>query len=193
MPEVPPFTARAPARALATLLVLPISIGAGAARAQDPPKPASVAWTVLKPAKLASTGGATLTPQPDGSIVVAGKSAEKDEYRLEFDCDLATVTGFKLEALADPALPQSGPGRATNGNFVLNELKIEAGSKLQRRFRPVALENASADFIENGRWPGQVCDSIEDVGGNGWAVYGAVGRHHELVVEAHSDVKFDAG
>jgi hypothetical protein len=180
-------------RPLPIPLALALCAAAGVAHAQDPPKPAAVAWTVLKPTKLASSNGATFTPQPDGSIVVAGKSAEKDEYRLEFDCDLATVTGFKLEALADPALPQSGPGRATNGNFVLNELKIEAGSKLARHFRPVALENASTDFIENGRWPGQVCDSIEDVGGNGWAVYGGVGRDHELVVEAHSDVKFDAG
>src|SRR5262249_41828244 len=136
---------------------------------------------------------ATFTPQPDGSIAVGGKSGEKDEYHLEFECDLATVTGFRLEALADPALPQSGPGRAFNGNFALNEMKVEAASKQQRRFRPVALENASVDFIENGRWAGQVCDSIEDVGANGWAVYGGVGRDHEVVVEAHSDVKSDAG
>ncbi len=190
MPEVPTFASLPLALALP---LVPLCTFAGGAAAQDPPKPANVAWTVLKPAKLASTGGATFTPQPDGSIVVTGKNAEKDEYRLEFECDLATVTGFKLEALADPALPQSGPGRSFNGNFSLSELKVEAASKQQRRFRPVALENASADFVENGRWAGQVCDSVEDVPGNGWAVYGAVGKDHELVVEAHTDVKFDAG
>ena len=173
--------------------VLALAVPGAAAHGQDPPKPATVAWTVLKPTKLASTGGATFTAQPDGSIAVSGKSAEKDEYRLEFECDLATVTGLRLEALADPALPQSGPGRAFNGNFALNEMKIEAASKLQRRFRPVTLQNASADFIENGRWPGQVCDSVEDVGANSWAVHGGVGRDHELVVETHADVRFDAG
>jgi len=173
--------------------VLALAALGGGAHGQDPPKPASVAWTVLKPAKLASTGGATFTAQPDGSIAVSGKSAEKDEYRLEFECDLATVTGLKLEALADPALPKSGPGRASNGNFVLSEMKVEAVSKLTRRARPVALQNASADFIESGRWAGQVCDSVEDVGANGWAVYGDVGRDHDLVVETHADVKFDAG
>src|SRR5262249_58664976 len=127
-------------------LALPRPALAGDARAQDPRKPAAVAWTVLKPAKLASTAGATFTPQPDGSIAVGGKSGEKDEYHLGFECDLATVTGFRLEALADPALPQSGPGRAFNGNLALNEMKGEAASEQQRRFRPVALEDAPADF-----------------------------------------------
>lgn len=160
-------------------------------RAQDPASKAAVHWSVLKPSKLVSNGGATFTPQPDGSIVVSGKSAEKDVYRLEFDTDLTTITGFRLEALSDPALPHGGPGRASNGNFVLNEMKIAASSKLQPRPKPVALQNASADFIESGRWPGQVCDAIEDAGSNGWAVYGAVGKDHELVVETVDDVKFD--
>ena len=159
--------------------------------AQDPGAKPAVHWSVLKPAKLASNGGATFTPQPDGSIVVSGKSADKDVYRLEFDTDLATVTGFRLEALADPALPHGGPGRAANGNFVLSEMKIGASNKLQPRFRPVPLQNASTDFIETGRWPAQVCDAIEDAGGNGWAVYGAVGKDHEVVVETVDDVKLD--
>lgn len=174
--------------ALAALVVF---LAAPPLRAQAAAPKAAIRWSVLKPSKLSSNGGATFTPQPDGSIVVGGKSAEKDVYRLEFETDLATITGFRLEALSDPALPQGGPGRASNGNFVLNEMKIGAASKLQPRFKPVALQNASADFIEAGRWPGQVCDAIEDAGGNGWAVYGAVGKDHELVVETVDDVRVD--
>src|SRR5262245_58922233 len=92
-------------RALAPLATIALLSNAPAAMAQDPGAKAAVHWSLLKPARLASNGGATFTPQPDGSIAVSGKSAEKDVYKLEFDTDLATVTGLRLEALADPALP----------------------------------------------------------------------------------------
>jgi hypothetical protein len=182
---------RLPRRALAPLTTLALLAAAPVLHAQDPAPKSAVHWSLLKPTRLASNGGATFTPQPDGSIVVSGKSAEKEVYRLEFDTDLATMTGLRLEALADPALPQGGPGRAANGNFVLNEMKVESWTKLQVRSKPVPLQNASADFIEAGRWPAQVCDAIEDAGGNGWAVFGAVGKDHELVVETVDDVKLE--
>ena len=35
------------------------------------------------------------------------------------------ITGIRLEVLADKSLPAKGPGRAPNGNFVLNDFKVE--------------------------------------------------------------------
>jgi hypothetical protein len=149
------------------------------------------AWTVLAPFKAVSAGGSTFTPQADGSILVAGANPEKDVWTLDFETDLAPITAIRLEALADESLPAKGPGRASNGNFVLNELRVEASAKLAFRLKPVELQRASCDFIQSGYRPEQVHDG-QDLGGeNGWAVHGETGKSHELVVETHRDVAFD--
>ena len=51
-----------------------------------------------------------------------------------------------------PSLPANGPGRAANGNFVLSELHVAAVpvADPQAKAIAVALENASADFEQNG-------------------------------------------
>src|SRR5205823_2291210 len=83
-------------------------------------------WTALEPENLKSSGGATLTKQKDNSILVSGeKNATPDIYTLTATTKLKGVTAVRLEALTDPALPAKGPGRAPNGNFVLNEFKVQ--------------------------------------------------------------------
>src|SRR3712207_7146020 len=42
------------------------------------------------------------------------------------ETDLKEITGIRLEVLADPRLPQNGPGRAKDGNFVLTEFELKA-------------------------------------------------------------------
>jgi hypothetical protein len=38
------------------------------------------------------------------------------------------ITGFRLEVLADPSLISDGPGRSANGNIVLSDFAVSAGS-----------------------------------------------------------------
>ncbi len=160
--------------------------------AQSPPAAAPVAdpWVVLKPVKLASEGGATFTVLPDGSIAVSGANPEKDLWTLDFETDVRPLTALRLEALADDALPERGPGRAGNGNFVLNELVLEASAKLAVRFKPSPIGNASCDFIEGNRRATDVHDGELQSGGNGWAVFGATGANHVLMVETKRDLDF---
>ncbi len=87
-------------------------------------------WQGLKLTEGKSTAGATLTANPDHSIIVTGPLT-KDTYTLTFDTDLADVTGLRIEALADQTLPSNGPGRAPNGNFVLNELTLSVANSEQ--------------------------------------------------------------
>src|SRR5262245_51044772 len=56
-------------------------------------------WVVPKPVKLVSAGGATFTPQADGSIAVGGANPDKDTWTLDFEVDLRGITALKLEAL----------------------------------------------------------------------------------------------
>src|SRR5262249_42237950 len=81
-------------------------------------------WIALDPAEMKSSGGATLTKQPDGSILVSGKLSPTDTYTVTARTDLMGITAIRLEVLPDKSLPGQGPGRAPNGNFVLSEIKV---------------------------------------------------------------------
>ena len=83
-------------------------------------------WTVLDVTEAKSRGGATLTKQPDGSILASGKNPSPEFYTIKAKVDLKRVTAIRLEVLTDPSLPANGPGRAPNGNFVLNDIKVKA-------------------------------------------------------------------
>lgn len=83
-------------------------------------------WNVLAPQTLVSGAGQTLTVQPDGSVLASGSNPWADEVRFTTTTSLRGITGFRLEVFADPSFPVNGPGRASNGNFVLTELLLDA-------------------------------------------------------------------
>jgi len=84
----------------------------------------SSAWTVLQPTSMTSSGGATLTKQADESILASGAHDNRDGYTITAPTDLKNITAFRIEALPDESLPAKGPGRAGDGNFVLNDFKV---------------------------------------------------------------------
>ena len=106
-------------------------------------------WLVLKPNMLTTTNGSILTKQPDGSIVASGPN-RNGVVTVTAETDLIGITGVRLEVLADASLPQNGPGRASDGNFVLNEIELIAAPKADpKQGKSVKLANALADFNQN--------------------------------------------
>jgi hypothetical protein len=83
-------------------------------------------WTILTPDNLVSSGGATMTLLNDGSVLVGGLLPGIDTYTFSANSSPTPITGFRLEVLTDASLPANGPGRASNGNFVLTEFAIVA-------------------------------------------------------------------
>ena len=83
-------------------------------------------WTVLNLTNLVSSAGSTLTVLGDGSVLASGPVPSIDIYTFSANTNLTGVTGFRLEVLIDASLPNGGPGRAGNGNFVLSEFAITA-------------------------------------------------------------------
>jgi hypothetical protein len=89
------------------------------------------AWEILAPIRATATF-ATLHRESDKSIRADAVLNSRDVYRVTFMTRRAGVTGFRLEVLEDPRIPQSktsgqfnhGPGRADNGNFELTELTV---------------------------------------------------------------------
>jgi hypothetical protein len=91
----------------------------------------------------------------------------------------------------DAALPAGGPGRATNGNFVLSELKLSAAPKSDpSKAEPVALQNASADFSQDNWHVAGAIDGSEDTG---WAVMPEFGKTHTAIFETKADIAHDGG
>ena len=80
----------------------------------------SARWTVLTPASVTGTGGVVLTPASDGSVLPSGANPGEAVYTFEAVVPLPRVTAIRLEALPDPSLPKTGPGRDIYGNFQVN-------------------------------------------------------------------------
>ncbi|MCU0878875.1 MAG: PSD1 and planctomycete cytochrome C domain-containing protein [Pirellulaceae bacterium] len=143
-------------------------------------------WFVLdQPAKLASQGGATLAAQDDGSISVTGKNPDNDMFTIVSQPLVAgpRIHALRLEALPDPSLVKSGPGRADNGNFALSRIRVfvdsvaaDTGSEGKSR-REIRLTQPQADFQQNDNSL-SIAASLDDDPKTGWAVDPQFGKRH---------------
>ena len=81
-------------------------------------------WVVLDPQDTKSSGGASIEEQPDQSLVVSGTRPQGDTYTVTARTSLQNITAVRLEALPHPSLPNGGAGRADDGRFVLNDIRL---------------------------------------------------------------------
>jgi mono/diheme cytochrome c family protein len=151
-----------------------------------------VRWVPLDPASYQSAGGATLTKQPDLSLLASGKRPEVDTYTIIADTDLQGITGVRLEVLTDDSLPHKGPGRQDNGNLHLNEFRMTAGARAASAAagRPVLLKSPAADFNQDG-WT--VAMAVDNDPKTAWGVYPRVGEPHRAVFEVGEPIHFPGG
>lgn len=119
----------------------------------------------------AGRGGATLTAQPDGSILASDKNPNKDTFTLRLRTDATGLRVIRFDALRDPSMPEGRLGRAPNGNAVLTQIEVSARSvadpkqsrKLDFVFAHADHEQQNGDYdIQNALRP----DAL------GWAVDG---------------------
>ena len=150
-----------------------------------------VEWVPIEPAGSLSLGGALLELQEDGSILATGPSPAADVYHVVARPGRARITALRLEVLPHPDLPASGPGRAKNGNFVLNELTVTAVPLLRPdEARPVVFSRATASFSQDS-W--DVAGAIDGKPGTGWAVSPRFGEAHVAVFETAEDLAAEGG
>jgi hypothetical protein len=143
---------------------------------------------VLDPKTTGATNRSVLTREPDGSITVSGNN-QNGVVTLVVETELTGITGLRLEVLPDSRLPSNGPGRSTDGNFVLNELEVTAAPKADpKQSRPVKLEKALADFSQAGFPIANVIDGNANEPANGWAVSPATGIVHWATFETAQPV-----
>ena len=134
-------------------------------------------WTVLEPSDMKSQGGATLTRQADGSILVSGKNPDRDVYSLVFRAAPSRMSAIRLEALPDPSFSFFGPGRsAEGGEFQLSELQVISGGK------PCTLTGIAVSHDAYDEFSSAIDGKIDDR--IGWDPAGRAGVESIAVVTA---------
>jgi len=146
-----------------------------------------VEWTPISLIDGKSSAGAKFESQDDQSVFVSGP-LEKDVYEMTFKLAPGQFTGLRIEALADDRLPAKGPGRAKNGNFVLNEVTLQLKGKDGELGEPLQLGAAQASFSQQG-W--DVGGAIDGNSSSGWAISPEVGKSHHAIFEVSGDVTID--
>jgi mono/diheme cytochrome c family protein len=91
-------------------------------------RPVHGGWNVLEPTTVTSSAGAELRTLGDLSVLVRGSGKERDTYELRASTVAREITAFRLDALTHDSLPLQGPGRGTNGGFVVTGFEVEAES-----------------------------------------------------------------
>jgi len=128
-------------------------------------------WEFIKTSSTNSSGHATFTEQPDGSLLVSGPNSPKDTYTVSGHTKPLKATGLKLDVLPDSSLPNNGPGRASN--FVLTGLSIHVGKQ------EIPLSDIRTDMSQEGYNPARILAHDTN---SGWAIYPGNGKPHTLVV-----------
>jgi hypothetical protein len=126
-------------------------------------------FEVARPASINVTSGVMADVLDDGSIRLSGENPDKATYSLTFDSEVDQVAAIRLEALTDPKLPKSGPGRTPHGNFVLTEFRVSVAlADLPDQPSPVKFARATADVEQSG-FP--IANAIDGKPETGWAIH----------------------
>jgi len=128
--------------------------------------------TTLMPATVSTESGSVLKTLEDGSILAHGETPDVETYRVRIRLPKGETRLLLLDALPHDSLPNKGPGRAGNGNFVLTGVRLTINGK------PIELSDARATATQNGFDPRHVLkpDNTE----NGWALDGHLGKPQTL-------------
>lgn len=124
-------------------------------------------WKTPELTSYETASTATLNLQQDGSLLASANVAANETYRVTFGVPLDTngrplpITAMRLRVLTDSRLPQNGPGRAGNGNFVLTEVHLKAGGQAVR-FTDAWADHSQPDY--------SIASAIDSDPQTGWAI-----------------------
>ncbi len=143
-----------------------------------PPARTETGWTPLDLAEARANNGVELTKLADGSIKAGGARPKTSDYVIKADTKLAGITGLLLEVLPASDEPSFGPGRFTDGNFVLGEITAKMGPMGGDTTTALKFTGAVADFSQANFEVAKAIDGKRGDGNNGWAVSPQFGVPH---------------
>jgi hypothetical protein len=146
-------------------------------------------WVVPPSVAVSSKHGTIFKKLPDASWLAEGPNVSSEVYTIT--ANMPSISGFRLEVLPDDSLPEKGPGRADNGNFVLTMVTAEvrrAGT--EDEFQKVSITRTQADFSQKD-W--QVEKAINTDLDDGWAVMPQFGKAHQAFFQFADAIQFSEG
>jgi len=106
-------------------------------------------WETLHIVSMESSSGTKLEQQADSSILATGTPPAKEVITVVAESFRPGVRALRVEALTHDSLPQKGPGRAGNGNFVLSDIKVAVCDSVGRASSPSRQDsNEGQDGLE---------------------------------------------
>jgi hypothetical protein len=156
-----------------------------------PTGPLGTQWQPVEIVGATSEGKSKLTVLDDGSVLAGGPSPATDAHTIKLRTDLAGITALRLEPLADPSLPASGPGRGPSGGFSLGGIEAKAfATGDPAAARKLVFAKAEATVVENG-----TADLVIDANPkSGWMLTArSLPRRPGLILALDRLVGFDGG
>jgi len=123
-------------------------------------------WQAAKVTAVAASGSSILKIDVDGSLLVKPAAEANDSLSVtvqlpENSDPPQAITAVRLRVLTHPSLPASGPGTASNGNFVLTDFALKTGN-VESRFVQAWADHSQPDY--------PVDHAIDDKSATGWAI-----------------------
>ncbi len=139
----------------------------------DKSQPPADGWNLPAVGEWTASGGASLQPQADGSLLHTGATPAKTDFSVSLRT-AGTVHAVRLETLTDDSFRVKGGFSRGNGNFVLTGFEVSVDGK------PLELTTATADY-QQPDYP--VAAAIDGNPQTGWAVSGHAqkGERHVAV------------
>lgn len=153
-------------------------------------------WRVLDVLETDTESRASLDTLDDGSILFSGHNANFETYTFTTEFSAEGIRSLRLEALSHPTLPDGGPGRARDGQFLLSTIEAQA--------RPADEPEAEAAQVEfrAARATDQLDDNTASVtsafatpgGKSGWTIRPeSMGKSHAAIFEFAEPLGFKGG
>ncbi|MGV3772882.1 MAG: DUF1553 domain-containing protein [Verrucomicrobiales bacterium] len=152
-------------------------------------------WQVLDMVDWFGAIGVKFEKLDDGSLLALAHNPGESSYNVTVRTDLTNITAIRLEALTDANLPRNGPGRANNGNFVVQEFTAAVTpANNQEITNKVYLQNATADHHQDGGF--EPSKAIDGDPKTGWAIAAGPAlsnQDRKIVFELKEPVGFEGG
>ncbi len=110
-----------------------------------------------------AAGSSPFAARGDGALLASGDVPERGDFAFAARGAFGGVRVLRLTALPDDSLPAKGPGRASNGNFVLSDCELRADGVR------IVISGVDADHAQGGH-PANA--AIDDDPASGWAIDG---------------------
>lgn len=152
-------------------------------------------WDGVASVEAQGDAGMTWSSGDDGVLRASGPVGGSQTSSFTFVPAGSKVAALRIDVLADPERPESGPGMAENGNFVLSEVRVRVLDAEGQGGEPVRPSSALADFHQNrspsSYWPPERV--IDGDPGTGWAILPESGLDHALVLGFDPPLEVQAG